>query len=50
MSGLGEPVPIEVMTDPPDETLMLEVHVDGRPEPAAYLTNLGGGRYRGQVR
>lgn len=49
MANLGEPVPVEVITDPPDENLMLEVHVDGQPEPVAYLNNLGGGRYRGQV-
>jgi hypothetical protein len=49
MSRLGEPVPIEVVTDPPDENLMLEVRVDGRSEPATYLANVGGGRYQGQV-
>jgi pimeloyl-ACP methyl ester carboxylesterase len=50
MARLGEPVPVEVITDPPDENLMLEVHVDGCPEPAGYLANQGGGRYRGEVR
>src|SRR5262249_28587393 len=50
MTRLGEPVPIEVITDPPNENLMLEVHVDKNATPAAFLKNLGGGRYRGQLK
>jgi hypothetical protein len=49
MAAPGAPVPIDVLTDPPDENLMLEVHVDGDRQPAADFENLGGGRYRARV-
>ena len=49
MSVLGEPVKMDVSTDPMLDGLMLEVHVDNGSKPAAYLNNIGGGRYRGEV-
>jgi hypothetical protein len=49
MSVLGEPVKIDVSTDPAFDDLMLEIHVDNDPGQATYLNNIGEGRYRGEV-